>query len=120
MSRRRAAAADGEDVNFGVVDVDDKPYQQLADAIRQTTPRLNPLHAASADRPQSADTFRDDFAKKPTAQASPSWNAPITINGELSDWSDAFRINGIQPHADGRHRTQPGIACTQSLYGLAR
>ena len=87
-------SADGEDVNFGVVDIDDKPYQQLADAIRQTTPRLNPLHAVSATD-KSADVFRDDFAKKPTAKIT-KLERPININGELSDWSDAFRISGLR------------------------
>src|SRR5205823_6564038 len=38
---------DGEDVNFGVVDVDDEPYELLAQSIRRTAPLLNPLHDAS-------------------------------------------------------------------------
>ena len=39
---------DGEDANFGIVDVNDRPYQQLADAVHQTTPLLDHLHAGSA------------------------------------------------------------------------
>jgi hypothetical protein len=38
---------DGEDANVGVVDTHDRPYQQLVDAVRETTPQLNPIHAAS-------------------------------------------------------------------------
>ena len=38
---------DGEDVNFGVVDVADNPYAILVDAVRATTPLLNGLHQKS-------------------------------------------------------------------------
>jgi hypothetical protein len=41
-------ACDGEDANMGLVDVHDKPYEPLAEAVRKTTPVLNPLHAESA------------------------------------------------------------------------
>src|SRR4029453_1592138 len=34
---------DGEDVNFGVVDVNDRPYGALVDAVRSTTPKRNDL-----------------------------------------------------------------------------
>jgi hypothetical protein len=39
---------DGEDANMGVVDVHDRAYEPLAEAVRQTTPILNNLHAGSA------------------------------------------------------------------------
>ena len=87
-------SADGEDVNFGIVDVDDKPYEQLVHAIRQTTPQLNPLHAASVTDDKGG-VFRSDFAKKPVARVT-ELERPITINGELSDWNESFRIDGIQ------------------------
>lgn len=38
---------DGEDVNFGIVDIADEPYQTLVDAVRATTPLLNALHGKS-------------------------------------------------------------------------
>jgi hypothetical protein len=42
---------DGEDANMGLVDVHDRPYEGLSDAVRETTPILNGLHAGSiADR----------------------------------------------------------------------
>ena len=49
---------DGEDVNFGVVDVADEPYQMLVDAVRETTPRLNDLHARSTTD-SYAEVWRD-------------------------------------------------------------
>ncbi|MGC4032976.1 MAG: hypothetical protein QM754_14815 [Tepidisphaeraceae bacterium] len=87
-------SSDGEDVNFGIVDVDDKPYEQLVAAIRETTPQLNPLHAASVTDTHNG-VFRDAFAQKPAASVV-KLERPITINGELSDWSEAFRIPGIR------------------------
>jgi hypothetical protein len=45
---------DGEDANMGVVDVLDRPYESLAESVRQTTPILNNLHAGSiADRDET-------------------------------------------------------------------
>ena len=87
-------SSDGEDVNFGVVDVDDHPYQQLVDAVRETTPRLDPLHAVSASDSES-DVFRSTFANKPTMRVM-KLDKPININGELSDWSETYRMPGIR------------------------
>jgi hypothetical protein len=43
--------ADGEDANMGIVDIHDRPYEQLVEAVRETAPLLDPLHAGSvADR----------------------------------------------------------------------
>ena len=50
---------DGEDVNFGVVDVADEPYEALVEAVRTTTPRLNDMHVRSATG-SLADVWRDD------------------------------------------------------------
>lgn len=49
---------DGEDVNFGIVDVEDEPYELLVTAVRETTPRLNTLHASAATE-SYADVWRD-------------------------------------------------------------
>ena len=50
---------DGEDVNFGVVDVSDAPYEPLVDAVRATAPKLNDLHARSTTD-GLADVWRDE------------------------------------------------------------
>jgi hypothetical protein len=75
---------DGEDVNFGVVDVDDHPYELLADAIKETTPKLDPLHSGSSADDQK-DVWRESFASKPVMNV-PYLTTPVTLNGELSDW----------------------------------
>ena len=38
---------DGEDYNFGLVDVDDRPYEELVEAFREVNPTLGKLHASS-------------------------------------------------------------------------
>lgn len=43
---------DGEDYNFGLVDLDDRPYEQLLSALRRVHPHLATLHAASTPAPQ--------------------------------------------------------------------
>lgn len=59
---------DGEDVNFGVVDIADEPYGLLVDAVRETTPLLNNLHDRSATE-SYADVWRDGAEKVAEADA---------------------------------------------------
>jgi hypothetical protein len=88
---------DGEDVNFGVVDVDDRPYQPLVDAIRATTKLLNPLHERSA-ADKAEDLYRDSFANKPVAKV-PYLMLPVRLNGELSDWPASAKLAGVRTTA---------------------
>lgn len=73
---------DGEDVSFGVVDIDDRTYEPLVEAVRETTPLLNDLHAR-ADA--GADVWRDHYASPPSARV-PYLAKPPRLNGEVSDW----------------------------------
>jgi hypothetical protein len=87
-------SGDGEDVNFGVVDVHDRPYELLADAIRQTAPTLDPLHQRSvADSEQ--DVWRDSYAAKPSMQIPYLTQAPA-FDGNLADWPTDAKLAGIQ------------------------
>lgn len=85
---------DGEDVNFGIVDVDDREYELLVDAVRQTTPLLNSLHAASMAE-ESQDVWRPSYADRPIARI-PHLDQPIRLNGELSDWPSDARLPGVR------------------------
>ncbi len=85
---------DGEDVNFGIVDVDDKPYELLASTIRQVAPTLNGLHARSVND-DGKGTWRESFANKPVMRV-PYLSQPITLNGELSDWMPAAKVQNIR------------------------
>ncbi len=85
---------DGEDVNFGVVDIDDRPYESLADAVRDTAADLNSLHLNSFKDDQK-DVWRESFAAKPVMHV-PYLNKPISLNGELSDWAPQCKVQGIR------------------------
>jgi hypothetical protein len=87
-------SADGEDVNFGIVDIDDKPYELLEAAVRKTTPMLNRLHAASAADDQK-EVWRQSFATRPVMSV-PFLTRPPTMNGELSDWPAESRLQGMR------------------------
>ncbi len=87
-------SSDGEDVNFGIVDVDDQPYTKLARAIRDTAPKLNPLHAGSSTDSQ-ANVWRDSFTDLPMLTVC-KLPQPPRINGNLSDWSEQFRVTPVQ------------------------
>lgn len=85
---------DGEDVNFGVMDIDDRPYETLVRSIRKTTPQLNGLHAASY-KDDGTDIWRESFASKPVMRV-PYLAEPVRLNGELSDWLPQAKLQGVR------------------------
>jgi hypothetical protein len=87
-------ANDGEDANFGIVDIDDQPYEPLVDAVRHTTPLLNGLHERSP-KDAGQDIWRETFADKPVARV-PYLTKPIRLNGQLSDWPKEAKVQGIR------------------------
>jgi hypothetical protein len=111
---------DGEDVNFGVVDIDDKPYEPLVDAIRETTPKLDDLHEIS-DTGDQQDIWRETPAERPVFHV-PMLETAININGELSDWPAACKMPGMKPaSAIGSERValrEPNIYLGWSADGL--
>jgi hypothetical protein len=113
-------AMDGEDVNFGVVDLDDKPYEPLVQAIRATEPTLNSLHEAS-DLDKREDVWRDSYAKRPVFYV-PLLEKPIRINGELSDWPAECKVRGMHPAiavgADRDPLREPNVHLGWSAEGL--
>lgn len=86
--------ADGEDVNFGIVDIHDHAYPLLSDAVGKTAPLLDPLHQNSVRDDQSG-IWRDSFATKPVMHV-PYLSTPPQLTGDLSDWSDATRLPGVR------------------------
>jgi hypothetical protein len=89
---------DGEDVNFGVVDVDDHPYELLTQAIKETTPQLNPLHQGSSSTDDQKDVWRESFASMPPFHV-PYLSTPVTLNGELSDWPPESKLTPAMRHS---------------------
>jgi hypothetical protein len=87
-------ANDGEDANFGVVDIDDRTYDVLADSIRKTTPLLNGLHDKSP-KDDGHEIWRESFADKPVARV-PYLSKRIRLNGELSDWPKEAKVQGVR------------------------
>jgi len=87
-------SSDGEDVNFGIVDIDDRPYEALVSAIGSTTPLLNPCTNAAPPIPSKMSGAKS-FATKPVAHIPFLVQAP-RINGELGDWPEQAKIRGIR------------------------
>jgi len=86
--------SDGEDANFGVVDVDDRTYELLTDAIKATTPVLNHLHEQS-HRDEQKDVWRTPTETLPTVKIPYLTKAP-RLNGEVSDWPQSARLPGVK------------------------
>jgi hypothetical protein len=91
----KGGRADGEDYNFGLVDVDNRPYQELAAALTSANQRIPKFHALAA-----ADALAAAEPAKPfiLPQASIS-----TRDHSLSDWP---KPASLLP----RLRSSPGIA----------
>ena len=106
-------SSDGEDVNFGVVDVDDHPYEPLVRAIRETATQLNATHADGerATVASSIDTF--PWRHRPSVQASahvPHLERPVSINGELRDWPAEARLPDVRAvQSIGSERTSYSV-----------
>jgi hypothetical protein len=86
--------SDGEDVNFGIVDVHDKPYDLLVNSIRDTAPTLNNWHAQSATDPQT-DIWRESYAVKPVKHV-PYLAHPPVLDGDLTQWTPNTALDGIR------------------------
>jgi hypothetical protein len=69
---------DGEDANMGIVDVKDLPYDPLAEAIRQTAPLLNHLHAGSVAQNDETVWRQPPAGARPT-QALASGAAEMSV-----------------------------------------
>jgi hypothetical protein len=109
---------DGEDVNFGIVDVDDREYENLVQAIRETTPLLNDLHAAKG---LTRDTFADVIAKtwrESFVDLIPSGSIPYLeelpeVDGSLREWTEAHRVGVVRRSetvgSDRANKQQPTV-----------
>jgi agarase len=86
--------ADGEDVNFGIVDIHDHAYPLLADAVSKAGQLLDPLHINS-DHDSQADVWRDSYATKPVMHV-PYLSSVPQFSDELSEWSEASRLPNVR------------------------
>ncbi|QOV88532.1 sugar-binding protein [Humisphaera borealis] len=86
--------SDGEDANFGIVDVDDRKYETLADAVKATTPILNSLHEQSYNDARK-DVWREPTEARPTVKIPYLAKAP-RLNGEISDWPASAKLPGVK------------------------
>lgn len=85
---------DGEDVNFGIIDITDHPYDALTNAIRQTAPQLNPLHSQSYTD-AGADIWRENFSTRPVMHV-PLLSKTPALDGDLRKWSLACKVPSIR------------------------
>ena len=86
---------DGEDVNFGVVDIHDKPYKKLVKAIRATRPLLNKLHATSAGA-AGEDMWKASAGERPVFDV-PYTKGRMRIDGALDEWPEQASL-GVLPY----------------------
>lgn len=85
---------DGEDVNFGVVDIYDRPYKRLVKVIKETKPLLNKLHAASAGD-DGAGIWKELAAERPVFDV-PYMEGEIKLDGDLGEWPEKARLTNLE------------------------
>jgi len=85
---------DGEDVNFGIVDIFDRPYEHMVKAICQTAPILNDLHAKSF-RDEQKDIWHKRSLERPSFSA-PYLDKSIVLDGDLYEWPRRARLWDIR------------------------
>jgi len=85
---------DGEDVNFGIVDIYDEPYEHMVEVIRGTTPQLNYLHAKSF-RDKGEDIWQEGMAERPVF-GMPYLDESVVVDGELSEWPVEAKLADLQ------------------------
>lgn len=73
---------DGEDYNFGLLDVRDRPYEKLVEALRRVNARLPALHAEHRARPRTAVI---------------PYAAIDTGDGVLTDWPKEAALIDLHP-----------------------
>jgi hypothetical protein len=87
-------ASDGEDVDFGVVDVHDRPYPLLVEAIQKTAPLLDPIHARSAGDSQS-DVWRESYTIKPAMHV-PFMAHQLVMDGDVTRLTALAQLDGLR------------------------
>ena len=103
-------AADGEDYNFGLVDIENRPYQELTAALTDLNGRAATLHAALIDT-TSAQSDALPIRLIPRARGSARWHRrlgktrphPAATASHLCDRS--ARLLGRQARLRRRHGT---------------
>mgnify|MGYP000970496563 CR=1 FL=1 len=89
---------DGEDVNFGIVSVDDQTYPELDQAIRDLSPQLNRLHEQSADTPmEQLPIWRIHREPNEYEQSIPLLPHTILLADIASDDLGAVRFQNRKP-----------------------
>ena len=70
----KGGRGDGEDYNFGLVDIHDRPYEAVTEAFRRVHPRLAKLHEASRPARAAARAVTLPYAE------------PDPADNSLADW----------------------------------
>jgi hypothetical protein len=89
-----AGRSDGEDVNFGIVDIHDHLYESLVQAIQEMTPRLNRLHEKSLTT-DHRDIWRSNY-REVLFNIHHVQKGQINIDGHLDEWTDTYAIGDLQ------------------------
>jgi hypothetical protein len=78
----KGGRADGEDYNFGLVDIDDQPYRQLTEALAAANRAAVEIHAAAAarsDRPAAGEIVVPHAAVSVEDRSLADWPKPASL-----------------------------------------
>jgi hypothetical protein len=81
---------DGEDSDYGVVDIDGRPYEELVAAMRETNAAAPALHARSAETPVGKAVFADEpIAVERSGTRAERSASVLSVRPRMWGWADA-------------------------------
>ena len=88
---------DGEDYNMGLIDLANRPYEELTEGFRLWNPQLDDLHRASANLPAQSPSSSDSPHASRHPYPVPAITRSIKVNDQsLLDWDKAqTRLRGF-------------------------
>jgi hypothetical protein len=80
----KGGRSDGEDYNFGLVDINDRPYEEVTEAFQRLNPSLAKLHAEGGPTRAAAGAVMLPYAE------------PDPTDSSLADWPLAVAVLPLQ------------------------
>ena len=78
---------DGEDYNMGLIDLANRPYEEVTEVFREWNPKLSAIHRESTSPPKQQSALSPQHSNKPAPYPVPRVTGQIKVTDQsLMDW----------------------------------